>query len=219
MTHPALIFAQACASTYADGAVPAFQDDVRTVHVFTSKINGLTCFAFEGTNTFWEWLIDFMAFKIPFKHADYGPVHLGLMRDVMAVKQKIVAFLDAEGNPPYCVAGHSKGAGEAILLHAEMKSMGYAPMQTWAFEPPRVGTHILRDYLAGEPIGWTATRNSHGRDLVTLVPNDDPLIPLPDILLPWREIGGGMELIVPDDDDLAAKHRIPAILTALAALP
>ena len=209
------LFADVAASTYAADAVPAFQDDVRTVHVYTSKINDMTCFAFEGTTTFWEWLIDFMAFKIPFRHVACGPVHLGLMRDVMSVKRQIVAFLDAEGNPPYLVTGHSKGAGEAILFHAEMKSMGYPPLYTWAFEPPRVGTHLLRDYLADEPIGWTATHNYHGTDIVTRVPSDDPLIPLPDVFLPWREIDNGTELIVPDDLDIPTKHRILAVLAAL----
>ena len=202
----------AAAATYDATAIPAFQDDMKTVHVFRSIIDDIPCFSWEGTSSFWEWMLDFLAFRDPFTHAVYGPVHFGLMRDVMAVKAMILADLNSLGNPPYILSGHSKGAGEAILAHAEMKSLGYPPLATRAFETPRVGTKALWDYLAGEDIQWTATHNRHGTDLVTLVPDD--IVPMP-LLSPWMPGPNRLELIVPDTLDIPSKHRIAAVVAAL----
>ncbi len=88
-----------------------------------------------------------------------------------------------------------------------MKRRGHAPLATRAFEPPQVGGAVLRDYLAGEDIAWTATVNAHGRDLVTQVPFG------PD----WCHECDPLLLTVPDCYDAATKHRIPAVLAALGA--
>lgn len=208
--------AMAAAATYEATAIPAFQDDMRTVHVFRSIINDIPAYSWEGTTDFWEWVLDFLAFRDPFTHKDYGPVHFGLMRDVMAVKAMILADLNSIGNPQYLFIGHSKGGGEVLLAHAEMKSIGYPPLATRAFEPPRVGTKALWDYLAGEDIQWTATHNRHGTDLVTLVPDD--IVPMP-LLSPWVEGANRMEIVVSDALDIPNKHRMTAVLSGLPAIP
>lgn len=200
--------ATAAAGTYED-TPPQWSDDVDLVHVYLSEVNGTHCIAFEGTTDFQEWLVDFLALEIPvFCHPQLGPVHLGFMRDVMSVAHKIEAYLQSLGWPPYYVTGHSKGAGEALLFHGYMKTIGHPPLATRAYEAPRVGSSIMRDYLAGEDIAQTATHNYHGTDIVTRVPFG----------FTWCDMREPIELIVPDPDDIPTKHKIPAVIAGIASL-
>ena len=210
MPTPSLLtFAQAANATYAADAVPMWQDDLKTVHVFMSEINGTRCIAWEGTHDFWEWIIDFMALEVPI--ADYGvlgPVHLGFIRDVLAVADAIYLYFHGLNFPPYYNIGHSKGASEAILAHAVMKMRGHPPLATRAFEPAKPGSAVLRAYLAGEDIIWTQTVNARGTDLVTQAPFGPT----------WCHAEAQpVALTVPDSLDIADKHRLPAIIGALAA--
>jgi Lipase (class 3) len=207
------LFADVAAATYDPKAVPMWQNvgHLKVVHWFLTDVDGVPTISCEGTNTFWEWIIDFMALKVAFNHDVYGPVHLGLYHDVMSVIDGVCNYLASKGWPEYYMDGHSKGGGEVLLGHAEMKRRGHPPTATRAFEPPRVGTSALVNYLKDEPIVWTATHNHHGTDLVTLVPSELPLA----VLQPYEELDGRMELAVPDAYDIETKHRIPAVIAAL----
>lgn len=203
------LFGDAAASTYAVGAVPVWQDDVDVVHVFLSEINGMHCLAWEGTHTFWEWVVDFMAIEVPiFSHPQLGPVHLGMARDVMSVIRPISSTLESLGWPPYLNTGHSKGAGEALIFHGVMKALGHPPLATRAFEAPRIGSSIMRAYVADQDIIQTATHNYHGTDIVTKV------VPGPT----FTDMRDPMILTVPDSYDIPQKHEIPAVLAALPPL-
>jgi lipase (class 3) len=213
--------AAACAGTYALGAVPQWQSRDQRVHVYLSQIDGIHVIAHEGT-TSWdnrtslpEWLIDFDATPVLSPNSAYGHVHQGMMEDVLSIVDQIDAYLAGLGYPPYLLTGHSKGAGEVTLEHAEMKRRGHPPLATRAFEPPQVGGHALRDYLSDQDYAWTCTVNAQGKDLVTRVPEG---LQLP-FLTDWSHIQDPIMLVVPDTYDVATKHRIPAVQEALAALP
>jgi hypothetical protein len=206
MSSPLLPYALACQATYDPTAIPQWQDEMKLVHVYLSIVNGIHTVAWEGTHDFQEWIVDFFALEIPvFNHLQMGPVHAGFMRDVFAVYQPIAAYFESLGWPPYDNTGHSKGC-EAILFHGVMKQLGHPPRKTVAFESPRMGTSILRDYLADQDITQTATHNYHGTDLVTRVPFGPT----------WVDVREPIELIVPDADDIPTKHEIPAVVAALS---
>lgn len=209
MPSPLLPYAQACAASYDPHAVAAFTDEAKVVHVFLSEIDGVHCFTFEGTHDFAEWIVDFCCLEVPmFNHAQLGPVHLGMMRDVLAVYRQIEMTL-IPGFVPYDICGHSKGAGEALILAGVMKQLGKPPRKVVALEAPRIGTSIMRDYVADLDITQTATENAHGKDLVTQVPWGPSYV---DMRQP-------LSLRVPDADSIPAKHEIAAVLAAIAALP
>ena len=212
-----LDLAQTCAGTYAPGAVPRWQGRDEKVHVYLSIVRGIPTIAFEGT-TAWEersalpeWLIDFDAAPVTSPHDAYGRVHQGMAGDVSSVIDMICTYLGSQNWPRYYVTGHSKGAGEATLFHAEMKYRGHPPLSTRAYEPPQVGGHALRDYMSGEDYDWTVTKNVHGRDVVTLVPGG---LQIP-FVTEWSHINHPLVLTVPDTYDLATKHRIPAVIEAI----
>lgn len=204
----ALPLAQACADTYAEGAQPQWQDSVRLVHVYLSLVNGVHTIAFEGTTDWQEWVFsDFMAGQLILpEYTECGAIHVGFARDVLAVIKLIEDYLKSVGSPPYYGCGHSKGASEAILFAAFMKKSGYPPTAVWAFEPARCGGQTLVDYVSDIPLSWTRTTNAGGDDLVTHVPFGPT----------WCEQPDPLVLKVPDSDDLATKHRIPAVITGLA---
>jgi hypothetical protein len=62
-------------------------------------------------------------------------------------------------------------------------------------------------FLAGEDLVWTQTFNAAGDDIVTLVPKGPT----------WWRPKSLVRLPVPDADDWATKHKIPAVLAAIAA--
>lgn len=196
--------AAAGAGTYS-GAVPTWENEAKTIHAYLSEVQGLPCIAFEGTSDLTEWLIDFLAAPIT-GNPVLGPVHYGIFRGVFEIVGHIAAYLDGKG--PYYVTGHSKGAGEAILFAALMKDMIRPPLACYAFEPPQIGGSKLRDYLSDVDVRWTETRNVHGRDLVTQIPFG------PD----WCHVNDPIVLQVPDEYDIPTKHRIPAVIEALAKL-
>lgn len=202
-----LPLAEAAAACYAPGAVPTWQSSLRLVHVFHSVVLDTNCFAFEGTTDWQEWVVDFFAVQVPvFDHMLLGPVHAGFLLNVESILGDIIAKLSGLGWPPFYLAGHSKGAGEAILCHALLKAIGHPPLATRVFEPPRVGGTQLKSFLAGDDLIWTQTWNAEGSDLVTLVPDG----------LTWCHDGQVLRLQVPDTYGLAEKHRIPAVLEALS---
>lgn len=204
----ALQLALACERTYTSSPAQ-WEDEAKTVHAFLSVQAGVHTIAFEGTSKFVEWLIDFMAIDNSVAdHAAFGAVHRGFMRDVLLVGPAIANYLDGLGWPPFLVTGHSKGAAEALLFTAWMKQLGHPPLATWAFEAPRVGTAILRDYVDDLDISQTSTINAHGKDIVTRVPFE----------FGWVDVREPILLPVPDDYDIPTQHRMPAVVSSLQAL-
>lgn len=209
MPSPLLPYALACAGTYEASAIPQWQDELKTVHVYLSMIDGVHCIAWEGTTDWEEWFIDVMAAEVPmFGHLRLGPIALNWARDVLTVIDQIDAYLKSLNYPPYDNTGHSKGAAECLLFHGFMKDRGHAPRHTFAFEAPRVGTSILRDFMAADLIDQTVTVNTHGKDIVTQVPWGPTYVDMRDPLM----------LFVPPTYDIATKHKIPAVIQALQAM-
>lgn len=200
--------ANAANDCYVTGAIPWYENPGKTCHVFKSYIEGMPCYAFEGTQSLREWLIDFTALEVPFvQHPQAGPVHLGFWLNIASAVDAIAADLAAASWPSFFVTGHSKGAGEAVLTCLELTVRGHAPITTIAFEPPCVGTNLLTAYMESNKvvIGWTKTRNSTGADIITQVP-DWP---------EWGHQGTEMMLVVPDNYGLMEKHIMPHVLDAL----
>lgn len=196
--------AAACAGCYS-GAAPTWENGEKTIHAYLSEVQGLPCIAFEGTTDLQEWLVDF--FAVPIHFDPYiGPVHFGIFNGVWQIKALISNYLFGKG--AYFVTGHSKGAGEAILFTALMKERLNPPLACYVFEPPQVGGPKLRDYLSDVDVKWTATTNKHGRDIVTQIPFGPE----------WSHINDPILLPVPDEYDIPQKHRIPAVIEALAAV-
>ena len=211
MILPIRLFAEAAAATYVPTAVPLFEGDGKTARIFESEVDGVRCYSFEGTYDALGWIVDFLTVEVPcFQHPKFGPVHLGILNDIDAVCPRLATHLGSLGWPPYLLAGHSKGAMDAILAHAWMKDAGHPSLATRAFEPAKIGGATLAGYLAGEDILWTQTRNAHGADIVTLVPDGPTWLHLP-------QPQGPIEIAVPDALGLADKHRIAAVLAALPA--
>ena len=198
---------QAAAATYS-GSQPWFQNSMNTCQVYKSTILGRPIYSFQGTKSFREWFVDFLALDVPFyQHRIVGPVHLGFWLDTLDAIAAIAADV-AITKRPFLLTGHSKGAAEAVLAHVELKSRGFYPLATRCFEPPMVGTSQLSTFLASDDIGWTQSFNVHGKDVVTLAP-DWP---------EWEHQGMLTRLQVPDSCGIAQKHEIAAILAAAGAL-
>ncbi len=199
---------QAAAATYG-ADLPWFTNQPNTCQVYRSTIDGRRVYAFQGTRTWREWVVDFLALDVPFAHHhEAGPVHFGFWLDTVDAINAIAADLVAAGKPEFLLTGHSKGAAEAVLAHVELRSRGLKPLATRCFEPPMVGTTRLSACLLGDDIAWTQSFNVHGKDVVTLVP-DWP---------EWDHPGPVTQLPVPDTYGLAEKHGVAAVLAAVGAM-
>jgi hypothetical protein len=212
MIDPYLLPLAEASAAYITPDVPWFQNVNGTCQVYFSVVLDHPTFAFGGTRTFNEWIVDFMAPDVPFfQHRSFGPIHLGFWNDIQSSVAAIQAKLASIGNPSFLLAGHSKGAGEVLLAHAALKLAGFPPLATRSYEPPCVGTdELYAGILANDDIAWSQTFNATGSDIVTQVPWWPEWIqpPLPHIR---------NRLAVPDDYGLAEKHEIPAVLAAIKA--
>lgn len=190
------------------GGTPWYVGAAGTCQVFRSVVNGLNCFAFQGTTNIKEWMIDLLAAQIPvFAHPEYGLIHAGFWIDTQGAVAAIAQELASLGWPSYYLTGHSKGADQAQLAHAQMKSAGHPPAASRVFEPACFASPAMTAFLADQDMGWTQTWNAAGSDLVTLVPEGPT----------WAHQGVCTRLQVPDSLGLRAKHVIPSQLVALGA--
>jgi hypothetical protein len=196
-----------------DNTPPTWSADSHVYLTFAKGLPGIPdgtpIFAYEGTASGMDWLVNFTA--IPYDihdHPEVGPVHLGWRNSVLSTLPHLVDWLAAHGWPQFVLTGHSKGAAEAALAATEFLLMGRPPLAVRLYEPPKVGTIVLTDKLRLLNLRWTQTSNKWGVDRITLVPEFDP----------WTHLDNRVDLIVPDSLDLAAKHRMPAVLDAMQRL-
>lgn len=201
-----LTYAQVVNGCYDDNAVPTFQDATKMTHVFHVVVNGVDHFNFDGTLDVAEWLNrDFDVIGIEtFKHPLFGPLHNGFARGALGVTPKIAAWLRENRTSVFTIGGHSKGAGEAQIAAAELRRLGFPAARVYLFEPPRAGTFVLKSYLASLDVVSTKTINGSGSDMVTEVPP-----------YPWVDPVTPIMLRVSDGDNIATKHKIPAVIAAL----
>lgn len=201
-----LAYAEIVNACYDANSVPTWQDPDKLTHVYQVIVNGADHFNFQGTLDAAEWANrDFDAIGLQsFEHSLFGLVHDGFARGAMAMVPLIIAELERIGRKTFTIGGHSKGAGEVQIAAAELKRLGFPPTAVYLFEPPRAGTATLKAYLADIPIFATQTFNAAGADLVTEVPS-----------WPWVDAVEPLRLRVPNADDIATKHKIPAVISAL----
>lgn len=163
----------AAAATYA-GNVPTWSFFQGAVCVFRSQTaDGLPVFSAEGTHNNPGWALDFCAVPIHdavVNHADLGRIHSGFW---FASRPLIPVLLDAIGDQPFALAGHSLGAALALLLGAELIIRGKRPERIGAFAPPRVGMAEFVSVVTKAPL--SAYR--FGNDPVTEVPDALPGFP------------------------------------------
>lgn len=208
--NPLFQYAVAAASCY-DNYPAQLEDADHDIHVYLSRIDGAICASFEGTSTPAEWIKDFEAVElVDHRYPQIGPVHAGIASGVLAIFDKLKAMLS---EPEFDLVGHSKGAGEALIAAGLFAAIDRKARRVRAFEAPRVGGPKLRDALADVDVIQTQTRNSAGPDIVTRVPWDGWAGQT------WLDVREPLTLIVPDSLTVPQKHRIGAILTALAGLP
>lgn len=205
-----LPLAKASFSCYDDNVNFAWQSKLKLAHVLRTQVDGTLTFAFAGTMGAAEWVVDLLAIPIPLLcHPRLGTVHAGFYMDAnAAVTEFILPTLMSLGFPSYYLTGHSKGGGDAVMAHALLKDVGHPPVSTRVFEPPRVGGPKLKEFLSGDDLHWTQTRNRHVTDIVTLV----PFGPM------WEQPTAPVILTASDDDDLASLHRMPQVIASLTAL-
>ena len=201
-----LPYANTMAAIYADDSHPTWQNATKTAHVWLKRApDGTLEIYFEGTTDIEEWMVDVFCIEVPLlDHPKMGPVHAGFAADIAPLLDAIANAVDGFN---YIAIGHSKGGGEVLEFAGEMKDRGHPPTRVIAFEAPRVGTSIMRDYLADIDIVQTATRNIHGTDIICQVPVGPSYVDMRDPLI----------LPVPDSFDIPSKHRMTGVLAGLNA--
>jgi hypothetical protein len=133
----------AAATTYS-GKIPFIDDLDSAIRVFlTTRPDGSTIVAIEGTHDVLGWALDFCALSIRQQggivHPSLGFIHAGFNLAADRVFNRIVAELEKRGTP-FAMAGHSLGAALALLIGARLKvDAGLPPTKIGAFAPPRVG--------------------------------------------------------------------------------
>jgi len=203
----ALLLPLAKAMNAAYSTPPTWENSDRTAHVVQTTVGGVLTFCWLGTMDLSEWINDDFNPTMEMDHG-IGMVHQPSLKNVEAILPNIQKFLEVHGFPPYYMAGHSKGAREAALATAAMLQADNPPAATRLYECPRVGGSGLACYLATENIIGTRTYNAHG---------DDPITWLP-IGFGWEDCCFMQRFAVPDDYDLASKHRMAGVIAGITGV-
>lgn len=202
-----LAMAEAVLAAYADAGTMFFENYNQSCHVHHVVVNEINTFIFDGTTDLLEWDQDLNDSDMTDSNIpEAGEVHSWSMLNIRNAAPVVSAKMADLGWPPCYLAGHSKGAREATLMHAWLKTLGHAPLQTFLFEPPRAGGNRLAAYLADDVIVATQTFNADGPDVVTLLPSGSG----------WADVRSHMiRLMVPDSMSVADKHRMAAVVIAI----
>lgn len=200
-----LTYAMAVNACYEDTAVPFWQDEAKLSHVFIVEIDGVPCFIPEGTIDWEEWVFrDFLAVPVPIRnHPALGDLHAGFAEGALAFLPVALKYLTDNRIAAFDIACHSKGAGEGAILAGLLKDAGFAPRKVRLFEPPMAGFDDLKAFLADIDIVSTQTYNAGGNDLVT------------EVAPGYKQVVDPVRLDVPNTDDIATKHKMPAVIGAL----
>jgi triacylglycerol lipase len=137
------------------------EEDTASRAIVRSTPDGL-CVAFPGTNNLASWIADLDALMASVD--GIGHVHEGFWNAWLAISAHI---LDAIGDQPVTLVGHSLGAAIAIMGAATLTAAGKPPVAVYGFEPPRVSSDTgVQELLAGVPVHLY----KNGNDLVPDVP-------------------------------------------------
>lgn len=211
MNDPLLLPLAAAAMRCYDADVKFnWEGEDKTSHVLHTTVNGIHTFVFAGTMDLEEWGVDVLVIPVPVPdEPQLGDVHLGFMLGVRrAVLDFILPTLSELKWPPFYLTGHSKGAAQAGLAHAYLKSMQHLPLATRMYEPPFFGGQKLADLMVGDDVEWTETYNIHRTDIITRV----PIGPY------WKRHKPSIRLQVSDEADFVTMHKMPAVKAALQTL-
>jgi hypothetical protein len=141
----------------------------------------------QGTENRAGWEAD--ADIVPILHPVLGNLHAGFFRNMPALVKLLTTGIGVgfSSKTPIIVTGHSKGAGEAILLGACLKLAGFNVVQAILFACPRPGYQRLADWL-NENLPGMSFRNAPADfpalgDPVPLVPIDPYVDPYPHAMI------------------------------------
>lgn len=178
-------FAGLCRNTY--GLAPTLPVPLSGVHARVSFVPGGLAVAFRGSITPLDWARDFIVAQIiSTKHPQLGPCHAGFLDAALSI---LPAVLNAVGDKPVFVTGHSLGGAIAQGVAALMVLAGKTPEKLVVFGSPRFGGHQFVNTLLPVP----ATLYRRGNDVVPVIPFDiPPLIRFLDARL-LTEIGKAQE--------------------------
>ena len=121
-------------------AAVAFHNKVTRTRGFVGVCDTHAVLAFRGSDplTLPTWLTDAVVRLV--ERDDYdGRVHLGFSSALRRTWDQVSAVLDAVGDRPLFLAGHSMGGALAVLTAVRLAKLGRPPVATYTFGAPRVG--------------------------------------------------------------------------------
>ena len=124
----------------------AFHHKVTRTRGYLGLCDTHAVLAFRGSDpvTAASWVTDVVVRLV--ERPDYqGRVHLGFSSALRRTWGKVSAVLDAVGDKPLFLTGHSMGGALAVLTAWRLAKLGRPPVATYTFGAPRVGrSHVLR---------------------------------------------------------------------------
>ena len=118
----------------------AFHNKVTRTRGYLGLCDTHAVLAFRGSDpvTAASWVTDVVVRLV--ERPDYqGRVHLGFSSALRRTWGKVSAVLDAVGDKPLFLTGHSMGGALAVLTAWRLAKLGRPPVATYTFGAPRVG--------------------------------------------------------------------------------
>lgn len=144
------------------------RQDVEVVDISNGLVNGIIfldrteeriIWAFKGTTSNNEWLLNSFTNVVPFDSLDNPDdnhcrgclVHLGFHQGSLQAWQiqfpKLANLIRENPNYQVAVTGHSLGGAIATLVGTQLKAMGYDDIRVVTFGQPKVGNRATAQYM------------------------------------------------------------------------
>ena len=196
MTSLATAARLACLDIYDPITPGSFQQIIRVGETVcgTALIDGTFYIVNQGTETKAGWEADFEA--EPVFHPVLGHLHSGFDKNLPAIVKQLLTNIPR--STPVIVTGHSKGAGEGVILAARLTLAGVNVTKCILFACPNAGFAPFGNWVKAH-IDGVSYRNSPGAlsffgDPVPLVPPVPYLPPYPHTKI--TEVPDGLDRLI-----------------------
>ncbi len=147
-----------------------YKNNTKAVEGYTWTKDNVFYIWFHGSNSTWDWITNFLYPKKIVPYNNINPlirVHRGYINRYKLVRNLLHDRFTYSNCNKVIVTGYSMGGGLTPICAVDMQYNFNIPVESYAFEPPRVGNYYFKKSVEHRVDCHYTT---YGNDIVTKIP-------------------------------------------------